>query len=258
MKNWEVIFDYVMAGLLAGGLFFFVGWILYKGLPSVHKALSSKNGKIIIGIVYGLGASIVLLGAVCKLTHTSLFGSEWGVFQPNFMLKLGLYVEALIFLISAFEKPHIEPEWTKVYPELEGAETSGEKTKIERVRTTSSMGQLESVANLSESDIEKLRKGINTLSENASKMADISNAFTVTEEYTKNMRNVADKARVLEVQLQNVADLKLNTTMSEYITKVKESETLVGDLNKQMNGLKDNMSQLNQVYGNMVSAMKIK
>ena len=46
--------------------------------------------------------------------------------------------------------------------------------------------------------------------------------------------------------------------MSEYITKVKESEKLVGDLNGQMNGLKDNMSQLNQVYGNMVSAMKIK
>lgn len=255
MKTWEVIFDYVMAGFLAGGLLFFVGWILYKGLPSVHKALSSKKGKNIIGIVYGLGASIVLLGAVCKLTHTSLFGFEAGVCQPNFLLKLGLYVEALIFLISAFEKPHVEPEWAKVYPELEGGEA---KNQVERTRNASSMGQLESVANLSESDIEKLRKGINTLSENASKMADISNAFAVTEEYTKNMRNVADKARVLEVQLQNVADLKLNTTMSEYITKVKESETLVGDLNKQMNGLKDNMSQLNQVYGNMVSAMKIK
>lgn len=222
-------------------------------LEKIGNFLAKKSIKRVIGFIYGVGASVVLLGALGKLTHEPILG-----LQPNLMLKIGLIVEAVIFAISAFENPHIEPEWSKVYPELEDAETSGEKTKIERARTTSSVGQLESVANLSESDIEKLRKGINTLSENASKMADISNAFTVTEEYTKNMRNVADKARVLEVQLQNVADLKLNTTMSEYITKVKESETLVGDLNKQMNGLKDNMSQLNQVYGNMVSAMKIK
>lgn len=215
--------------------------------------------------VYGGGAAIVLLGALCKLTHEPLFGWDVWLFQPNTMLKIGLYTEAFIFLTTMFEKPHMDPDWSKMYPIFNEdyckVPTENETPVVvnNTVRNnSSSLGQLESVANLSESDIEKLRKGINTLSENASKMADISNAFTVTEEYTKNMRNVADKARVLEVQLQNVADLKLNTTMSEYITKVKESETLVGDLNKQMNGLKDNMSQLNQVYGNMVSAMKIK
>lgn len=227
-------------------------------LEKIGNFLAKKSSKRAIGFIYGVGASVVLLGAVCKLTHEPLLGWDVWFCQPNFLLKLGLYVEAGIFCISAFENPHIEPEWTKVYPELEDTETSGEKTKIERARTTSSVGQLESVANLSESDIEKLRKGINTLSENASKMADISNAFSVTEEYTKNMRNVADKARVLEVQLQNVTELNLNKTMSEYITKVKESENMVADLNGQMKGLKDNMSQLNQVYGNMVSAMKIK
>ncbi len=216
-------------------------------------------------VVYGLGAAIVLLGALCKLTHEPLFGWDVKLCQPNFLLQLGLYIEAAIFALSSFEKPHMDPDWSRMYPifnrdyckiptENEAPVVVNNTVK----NNSSSLGQLESVANLSESDIEKLRKGINTLSENASKMADISNAFAVTEEYTKNMRNVADKARVLEVQLQNVADLKLNTTMSEYITKVKESEKLVGDLNGQMNGLKDNMSQLNQVYGNMVSAMKIK
>lgn len=216
-------------------------------------------------VVYGLGASIVLLGALCKLTHEPLFGWDVWFCQPNFLLQLGLYVEAFIFLTTIIEKPHMDPDWSKMYPIFNEdyckVPTEDETPVVvnNTVRNnSSSLGQLESVANLSESDIEKLRKGINTLSENASKMADISNAFAVTEEYTKNMRNVADKARVLEVQLQNVADLKLNTTMSEYITKVKESEKLVGDLNGQMNGLKDNMSQLNQVYGNMVSAMKIK
>lgn len=215
--------------------------------------------------LYGGGAAVVLLGAVCKLTHEPLFGSDLPFLQPNALLKAGLYVEAFIFLTTIFEKPHMDPDWSKVYPifnEDYGKVPTENETPVvvnNTVRNnSSSLEQLESVANLSESDIEKLRKGINTLSENASKMADISNAFSVTEEYTKNMRNVADKARVLEVQLQNVADLKLNTTMSEYITKVKESEKLVGDLNGQMNGLKDNMSQLNQVYGNMVSAMKIK
>ena len=216
-------------------------------------------------VVYGLGASIVLLGALCKLTHEPLFGWDVWFCQPNFLLQLGLYVEAFIFLTTIIEKPHMDPDWSRMYPIFNEdyckVPTENEAPVVvnNTVRNNgTSMGQLESIAKLDEDTIENLKNGINKLSENASKMANISNAFAVTEEYTKNMRNVADKARLLEGQLQSVADLNLNTTMSNYITKVKESENMVADLNGQMKGLKDNMSQLNQVYGNMVSAMKIK
>ena len=215
--------------------------------------------------LYGGGAAVVLLGAVCKLTHEPLFGSDLPFLQPNALLKAGLYVEAFIFFTTIFEKPHMDPDWSKMYPIFNEdyckVPTENETPVVvnNTVRNNgSSMGQLESIAKLDEDTIENLKNGINKLSENASKMANISNAFAVTEEYTKNMRNVADKARLLEGQLQSVADLNLNTTMSNYITKVKESENMVADLNGQMKGLKDNMSQLNQVYGNMVSAMKIK
>lgn len=216
-------------------------------------------------ILYGAGAAVVLLGALCKLTHEPLFGLDIKICQPNFLLQLGLYIEAAIFALSSFEKPHMEPDWSRMYPIFNRdyckipTENEAPVVVNNTVRNnSSSMGQLESIAKLDEDTIENLKNGINKLSENASKMANISNAFAVTEEYTKNMRNVADKARLLEGQLQSVADLNLNTTMSNYITKVKESENMVADLNGQMKGLKDNMSQLNQVYGNMVSAMKIK
>ena len=34
------------------------------------------------------------------------------------MLTVGLSTEAIIFFFSAFEKPHEEPDWSLVYPEL--------------------------------------------------------------------------------------------------------------------------------------------
>ena len=73
--------------------------------------LASKKGKRLMGMVYGLGAAVVIVGSLFKILH-------WP--GANEMLTVGLLTEAVIFAISAFEKPHEDPDWSLVYPELAG------------------------------------------------------------------------------------------------------------------------------------------
>ena len=81
-------------------------------MKNFAKFLASKKYKVFMGYVYGFGAAIVLVGALFKLTH-------WLPGQAaNIMLAIGLFTEALIFILSSFEPPHMEPDWSLVYPEL--------------------------------------------------------------------------------------------------------------------------------------------
>ena len=61
--------------------------------------------------LYGWGAAVVILGALFKINHYQ---------GADIMLIVGLGTESLIFFFSAFEPPHVEPDWSLVYPELAG------------------------------------------------------------------------------------------------------------------------------------------
>ncbi|MBE0652481.1 MAG: gliding motility protein GldL, partial [Bacteroidales bacterium] len=61
--------------------------------------------------LYGIGASVVIVGAMFKLMH-------WN--GASLMIVVGLTTEAIIFFFSAFEPLHEELDWTLVYPELAG------------------------------------------------------------------------------------------------------------------------------------------
>ena len=232
-------------------------------MGSFSKFLESRKYKKVMGVVYGFGASIVLVGALFKLTH-------WP--GANIMLTVGLLTEAVIFFLSAFEPPHVEPDWSLVYPEFayayhgdeEGVAPTGSKGKT--TTKGSAVEQLDEMfnkANISEQALERLGAGINKLSENAAKMAEISNAVAATNEYAANMRKAAESANALEVQLQSSLILsetnkQLNKTMSEYIEKVNQSATSTEALNHQLVDLSKRMTALNTVYGNMLSAMNVK
>ena len=78
--------------------------------------MSNKKGglqeliyKTIMPKVYGIGAAVVIVGALFKILH-------WP--GANQMLTVGLLVEAAIFFLSAFEPHEKEMDWSKVYPEL--------------------------------------------------------------------------------------------------------------------------------------------
>src|SRR6476646_2281970 len=59
--------------------------------------------------IYGLGAAVVIVGALFKIEH-------WN--GADIMLIVGLGTEAVIFFLSAFQPQHKEHDWSLVYPEL--------------------------------------------------------------------------------------------------------------------------------------------
>ena len=79
----------------------------------------SKNA---MNMAYGLGASIVIIGALMKIIHQDL-----GPISGNMMLTIGLVTEALIFAMSAFDPPGEDLDWSLVYPELAGGASSAKQ-----------------------------------------------------------------------------------------------------------------------------------
>ena len=77
----------------------------------MKNLVRSKKFKNFMSKLYGWGASVVIVGALFKINHYP---------GANTMLIIGLSTEALIFFFSAFEPPHVEPDWSLVYPELAG------------------------------------------------------------------------------------------------------------------------------------------
>ena len=81
-----------------------------------QNVFESKQGKKLLAMAYGLGAAIVILGALFKIMH-------WK--GADIMLIAGMGTEVFIFAISAFEPVHEELDWTLVYPELAGMDGDG-------------------------------------------------------------------------------------------------------------------------------------
>lgn len=69
----------------------------------------SYQGKNIVNIIYSVGASVVIIGALFKILH-------WpGASQ---VLMVGMFTEAFLFIIGALERPHPEFHWENVFPQL--------------------------------------------------------------------------------------------------------------------------------------------
>ena len=74
-----------------------------------EKITEASWYKILMPKLYGWGAAVVILGALFKIENLPGAGT---------MLMIGLGLESIIFFFSAFEKQHVEPDWSLVYPEL--------------------------------------------------------------------------------------------------------------------------------------------
>ena len=75
----------------------------------IEKFLSGDSGKRFFNFAYSIGAAIVILGALFKILHLP---------GGNFMLSVGMGVEVMMFLLTAFDRPAKEYNWEEVFPVL--------------------------------------------------------------------------------------------------------------------------------------------
>ena len=196
---------------------------------------NSKKFKNFMAKLYGWGASIVILGALFKLMNWPGAGA---------MLTIGLGTEAIIFFFSAFEKPHEEPDWSLVYPELaymkDPDDTSSKKTP------TQELDNMLEKANVDQALITRLGDNLRSFNETVEGVSKSMDAVAATGDYSDQMREAARKL----AEMNTYYDLQLKT-MQNMGNSVGDTEKFQQEIAR----LGENLAALNKVYGNMLTAM---
>ena len=205
----------------------------------------SKSTKKLFNMAYGIGAAIVILGALFKIQHISI-----GPVTGGLMLTIGMAVEALVFAISAFEPIEDDLDWTKVYPELGDAEGEGAGVKG---MLSQKLDNLLQEAQVDTELMTNLGNSIKSFHTAAEGLSVASESISSTAKYNEQVELAATQMESLnglyQVQMENSnKQSELNNAMVENSERLKE----------QMESLASNLSSLNGVYGGMLSAMSTK
>lgn len=200
-----------------------------------------------MNMAYGLGASIVIIGALFKIIHFEL-----GPLTGNVMLTIGLVTEAIIFAISAFESVDDDLDWSLVYPELAGGK---KKDKTDSPKDAESLLSKKLDELLKEAKIDgelmtSLGDSIKNFEGAAKSLSPTVDSIAATRKYGEELSLAAAQMESLnslyKVQLESVnRQASINEEAIENAAKLKE----------QMQSLASNLSSLNGVYGGMLSAM---
>jgi gliding motility-associated protein GldL len=223
----------------------------------LNKFLETPGFRRFMAVAYGLGASLVILGALFKINHYQ---------GANEMLLIGMITEAIIFALSALQKPHVEPDWSKVHPELfkdyHGFES--DDLQVSTVKTTGGKANQIDVllqkANIDEDVISRLGSGLTRLSETAAKMNDMARVSVANEEFLGNLKNASNSVASLSGTFSK-ASLSMEQELavtSDFSTNVKEASKAASQLrqvfSETASTLKDDIEASQSLTKNMKSA----
>lgn len=205
----------------------------------------SKKGKKLMNMVYGLGAAVVILGALFKIMH-------WPF--ANAMLIIGLITESLVFTISAFEPVDDELDWSLVYPELAGGSSkdkSQQEILDEQGLLSKKLDEMLKEAKIDSALMTSLGDSIRNFEGAAKNMAPTVDAISSQKKYSEELTLAAAQMESLnnlyKVQVESASrQAEINESVAENAGKLRE----------QMESLTHNLSSLNNVYGGMLTAMR--
>ena len=214
------------------------------GLVQKIEQITEANWyKLMMPKLYGWGAAIVILGALFKIEHLP---------GASYMLMAGLGMEAIIFFFSAFEKPHVDPDWSLVYPELAHMEDPNSNK-----RPAQQLDEALEKAKIDNELVESLNEGLRSFGESAKQLNETITAASGISEYNsqieegvKNM-NALNSLYELQLQASNQQMEATNLFLQNLQSSVEDSKRF----QEQVSSLAENLEQLNKVYANMLNAM---
>jgi hypothetical protein len=188
--------------------------------------VKTKSFKYFKNLLIGVGAAIVLMGALFKL-------ESWE--GASEMLIIGLTMEAIIFLFLGIIGPEPDYYWHKLYPGLDDY-----NARIQPLANTG-VSNMPEVAPLHGDVIERQLGGMLTELQSMSKSMGALKSlqevdFSGTQDQIKSMSN-------------------FYTKMNEAMSDMAKSAEDVKAYKDQLVSLNKNLGSLNTVYGNMLSAM---
>jgi gliding motility-associated protein GldL len=210
--------------------------------------MARPKGRTVMGFAFGLGAAVVIIGALFKIMHWPFC---------NEMLIAGLGTEAVLFTLSSFQLTHAEPEWSVYYPYLvpveDRATVAQENDGTPRNLLThpvadkggSSDGASEKIAELMEKAkidqalLDRLGNAMRDLSHNAEQLKDVSSAASATNSYVSSLEEASKKMSSLSESYQ-----RASVTIAGITSNTEAGESF----GEQMQKVSKNLSALNNVY----------
>lgn len=216
-----------------------------------NSFFATKKWKNFMAKLYGFGAAIVIVGALFKIQH-------WP--GASMMLIIGLGTEAVIFIFSAFEPLHEDYDWSLVYPELAGMkDEDGRELEAGKddLSVTEQLDNMLTEAKIGPELIESLGAGLRSLSENASKLGDVTDATVASKEFSDNLLKASRTVDGLS-QTYERANESVNQSVDQLANsysraaKALEAMSVANETsegyNDQLSKVSKNLAALNAAY----------
>jgi hypothetical protein len=182
--------------------------------------------KYLKNLIIGVGASLVMIGALGKINS-----EPWG----GIAITIGLVTEAILFLVLGLLPPEKDYYWDKLYPGL--ADYSANLQPMSGLATNGA-------AKSRQLDGEKVESQLNG-------MLDELRGMSKSLGSLKALQEVDFSSTAQQVKTMNNFYSKLNEAMAELTDTVDDTK----EYREHITSLNRNLGSLNTVYGNMLTAM---
>lgn len=211
-------------------------------------------------VITGVGASVVILGALFKIMHWPFAG---------LMLIVGLGTEAVLFFLFAFAPPVTDPDWTIVYPELADDESGTphvkESDKATGKNLTHKLSDLMESSGLNQDVINRLSSGFKNLTETVHGLSDVSNAAVASSEYASSVKTATKS--IQELNKSYATTIEATSALANASSDTKEYHSQVQTITKNLGALNavyelelqdanSHLKAMNKFYGNLSSALE--
>ena len=196
--------------------------------------------KRLYGVLYSLGAAVVIIGALFKILHLPL-ASE--------LLTVGMLTEALLFAFSAFDKPHKEYDWDNVF-DFDGKPIALESSNFSAPVSQSRGLNLNYNESVSDDDVRKLTEGIKKLSNTADQLASLNTIVNSTENLVRNINSASDATNkfVYSQDALIQASSKLQTSYQSISNGMEVAQNNTKTYTAKIEDMNKSLSMINSIY----------
>lgn len=222
--------------------------------------LVSYNGKVMLNYAYSWGASIVILGALFKLTHLP---------GANLMLWIGMGTEVLVFFVSAFDRPYKAYKWESVFPNIKisgatsdsvkNTSSTDENVLNEAIKNLNSVMSaapktVSAPINMSENiqpiGLNPVKKENASIAISAEVAPNSPEVVEATSTYQEKLLSMADSLERFSLATNSLTDIS-DTLLKSYKSISDNSDSITSNSQgyvEQMQSLNRNLMGLNTIY----------
>ena len=240
----------------------------YNLIYHLQKWMDSVPGQTFLNYGYSWGASVVILGALFKLTHLP---------GANIMLYFGMGTEVIVFFLSAFDRPfdktddgrelptHVTEELLVVNENTVERPAAVPQTQYAAAENIAQSVQevMPSANDIAAAVVGQQSKAIADAQQQTPEMVEAqTNYVAALQNLTEMLGKVNDQSQRLTRDSEEMENLNRTLTgiAKVYEMQLKSASQQIGtidQINDQTRKMAQQIEQLNSIYARMIEAMTV-